>query len=180
MFYVLGTVSFLLFLLGDLNDAFWHRRFLKPAFLSGSALLAASTLGSILCRPPVSFGPGKWLFLASALLFGALLIKALFFSFPPKTAYIDDSRQRTACTGGMYALCRHPGVVWFCLMYGCLVPGLSFSPGLAALYCLLNIALAFVEDRWIFPKIFSNYRAYQKTTPFLIPTVRSLRAWLKT
>lgn len=179
MFMILGAVSFALFLLGDLNDAFWQRRALKPAFLSGFALLAGSTLGSLLSRPLPDLNLGNWLFLGGAILFGVLLLWALFFSFPPKDAYIEDPRQRLACTHGMYALCRHPGVLWLGLMYGCLVPGLSFSPALALLWSGLNIALAFVEDKWIFPRIFSNYRAYQQDTPFLIPTVGSLRAWLQ-
>ena len=178
MFATAGTVSFLLFLLGDLNDAFWHRRFLRPAFLTGAAMLAVSTVGTVLRHFPGSFGPVQVLFFAGALLFAVLLVWALFFSFPPKEAYMDASRDRKVYTGGMYALCRHPGILWFCFLYGCLIPGAGFPPALALLYCLLNILLGWVEDKWIFPRLFSDYDAYKLRAPFLIPTPKSLRAWI--
>lgn len=178
MFAIAGTVSFLLFLLGDLNDAFWHRKLLRPAFLTGAAMLAVSTAGILLAQSPWSFSPLRLGFLAAALLFGVLLVWALFFSFPPKEAYVDAPRDRKVYTGGMYALCRHPGILWFCLLYGCLIPGAGFPPVLASLYCMLNILLGWVEDQWIFPRLFSDYGAYKLRTPFLIPTPKSLRAWI--
>ena len=178
MFAMTGTISFLLFVLGDINDAFWHRRFLKPAFLIGAILLVVSTAGSILKDAPETIGMGNIAFLAAALLFAVLLIWALFFSFPPKPAYVEASKQRTACTGGMYALCRHPGILWFCFLYGCLIPGVGFPWELSLLYCVLNILLGWVEDRWIFPRVFHNYFDYKQHTPFLIPTAKSLRAWI--
>jgi protein-S-isoprenylcysteine O-methyltransferase Ste14 len=179
MFAIAGTASFLLFLLGDLNDAFWRRRFLKPAFLTGAALLVVSTAGSIWEHLPETLGPLQILSLAGALLFTALTVWALFFSFPPKEAYVEETRERKVYTGGMYALCRHPGILWFCFLYGCLIPGAGFPPILALTYCLLNILLGWVEDKWIFPRLFSDYDAYRRSTPFLIPTARSLRAWTR-
>ena len=178
MFVTAGTVSFLLFLLGDLNDAYWHRRFLRPAFLTGAALLPLATAGTILESLPESFGLAQILAIPVALLFAALLIRALFFSFPPKEAYVEDVRERKVYTGGMYALCRHPGILWFCFLYACLIPAAGFPPVLALLYCLLNILLGWVEDRWIFPRLFSDYKDYQQSTPFLIPTPKSIRAWI--
>ncbi|MBQ6891479.1 MAG: hypothetical protein IJN47_02595, partial [Clostridia bacterium] len=141
MFAIVGAASFLLFLLGDLNDAFWRRRFLKPAFLSGAAVLLAATAGTVLGSFPEALGLLRAAFLAGALLFAGLLVWALFFSFPPKEAYVEQSRERKVYTGGMYALCRHPGILWFCLLYGCLIPGAGFPPMTAFLYCLLNILL---------------------------------------
>jgi len=178
MFAIAGTVSFLLFLLGDLNDAFWHRRFLRPAFLTGAALLVLSTAGTVLEDLPEALGPAQLGFLGAALFFTVLLVWALFFSFPPKEAYVTDSRDRKVYTGGMYALCRHPGILWFCFLYACLIPGAGFPPVLASLYCLLNILLGWVEDKWIFPRLFTDYNDYKQRTPFLIPTAKSLRAWI--
>ena len=179
MFATAGTFSFLLFLLGDLNDAFWHRRFLKPAFLTGAALLAVSTAGTVATGLPEIFGPAQILSLAGALLFAVLLVWALFFSFPPKEAYVEERRERKVYSGGMYALCRHPGILWFCLLYGCLIPGAGFPPLTAFAYCLLNILLGWVEDRWIFPRLFSDYDDYKLRVPFLIPTAKSFRAWIR-
>ena len=179
MFATAGTFSFLLFLLGDLNDAFWHRRYLKPAFLSGAALLVTSTAGTVILDPPEAFGPLQALFLTGALIFAFLLVWALFFSFPPKEAYVEESRERKVYTGGMYALCRHPGILWFCFLYACLIPGAGFPPLTAFAYCLLNILLGWVEDRWIFPRLFTDYDDYKLRAPFLIPTAKSLRAWIR-
>ena len=178
MFAITGTVSFLLFLLGDLNDAFWHRRLLKPAFLTGAALLTVSTAGMILSAPPEAFGFLQVASLAGALLFAVLLVRALFFSFPSKEAYVESSRERKVYSGGMYALCRHPGILWFCFLYACLIPGAGAPPAVALLYCLLNILLGWVEDKWIFPRMFTDYDAYKQRVPFLIPTLKSLRAWI--
>ena len=178
MFVTAGTVSFLLFLLGDLNDAFWHRRFLRPAFLTGAVLLPIATAGTIFEDLPEAFGPAQMLAIPVVLLFTVLLVWALFFSFPPKEAYVEDIRERKVYTGGMYALCRHPGILWFCFLYACLIPAAGFPPMTAALYSLLNILLGWVEDRWIFPRLFTDYKDYQQSTPFLIPTRKSIRAWI--
>lgn len=178
MFTFSGTVSFLLFFLGDLNDAFWHRRSLKPAFLIGTLLLTVSTAGLLLQQFPKELKLPNFLWLAMALLFGVLLIWSLFFSFPASQAYVESSRQRAACTDGMYALCRHPGVLWFWLMYGCLIPAVGFPAEVSLLYGLMNTLLAWAEDKWIFPILFFNYQDYKTRTPFLIPTAGSFRAWI--
>lgn len=177
MFQIAAAVSFLLFLVGDLNDAFWHRRFLKPAFFTGAALLTAATLAAVVKAPP-AFRPGRIPFLAGAVLFGVLLVWALFFSFPPKQAYMEQSRERRVYDGGMYALCRHPGILWLCLLYGCLIPGAGFPPFSAFFCCLLDLLLGWAEDRWIFPRLFTDYDDYKQRVPFLIPTAASLRDWI--
>ena len=173
-----GVISFLLFLLGDVNDAFWQRRWLKPSFSLGFILLAASTGWSIWANFPEAFGLLNILFLAAAVFFAFLMIWALFFSFPSAPAYVETSTEREAFTGGMYALCRHPGVVWFCFLYCCLIPGAGFPAVPALLYCVMNVLLALMEDVWIFPRVFTNYREYKQRTPFLIPTPGSFRMWI--
>lgn len=178
MWLIFGMISFLLFFAGDLNDAYWHRKWLKPAFLLGFVLLAAATAIAVVAAFPDSPDPVNIVFLMAAVAFGVLMIWALFFSFPPKQAYVETSAGREAYTGGMYALCRHPGVIWFCLMYGCLIPGAGFPAVHALVYCILNIMLAWIEDRFIFPEVFSNYPEYKRHTPFLIPTRKSVGSWI--
>ena len=126
-----------------------------------------------------TFGLLNFVFLVAAVFFGLLMIWALFFSFPPDQAYVKDSVRREAYTGGMYALCRHPGVIWFILMYMCLIPATGFPVPHVVIYCSLNILLALVEDVWIFPRVFSNYHGYKQRTPFLIPTPDSFRMWIR-
>lgn len=84
---------------------------------------------------------------------------------------------RTVKTG-WYALCRHPGVLWFGALYVCLAALVCTGEMLVAalLFTGLDVAYVWVQDRWIFPKTLQGYAEYQAVTPFLIPTRRSLRA----
>ena len=51
------------------------------------------------------------------------------------------------------------------------------APGLLArgmLFSGLNLGYAFFQDRFTFPRTFSDYSAYQRRIPFLIPTKASI------
>ena len=77
---------------------------------------------------------------------------------------------------GMYALCRHPGVLWLPLGLLPLAMGLG-SHGLlvsGALTSLLNLLYAWYQDRYIFPRTIQGYSDYQRRIPMLLPTRRSL------
>ena len=76
----------------------------------------------------------------------------------------------------MYALCRHPGVLWFAGLYGCLWAAAGVPLWEAALYSGLNVLLVIFEDRCVFPARLEGYGAYQASTPFLLPNRRSIRA----
>ena len=82
---------------------------------------------------------------------------------------------------GVYALCRHPGVLWlggFYLFAWCAAGG---WPLLAAfvLFTGLDVAYVLWQDRVIFPVSIEHYRLYQQTTPFLVPSAASLRRCLR-
>ncbi len=84
-------------------------------------------------------------------------------------------------TMGTYAACRHPGF-WgtslFVLGLSVLVPAPHMWV-LAVTWFLLELIVVFVQDRWIFPTMFPEYKKYQQCVPFLLPTRHSLRkAWL--
>jgi protein-S-isoprenylcysteine O-methyltransferase Ste14/DNA-binding XRE family transcriptional regulator len=118
-----------------------------------------------------------------AVVFLALMVYTLFFALPFSATYLEENAPRKAYTGGMYALCRHPGVLWFAGAYLCL--GLLLGTPKAAVFALvmtgLNIAYVLFQDRWTFPQSFVNYEEYRRTTPFLLPTpgsaVRCVRTW---
>lgn len=179
MLYLLcGVISFAAFFLYDLNSVKFHIRSLHLLFAVGCAVLAAATAVCLWreYRGQVAMGFA----LAAAGCFG-LMIYTLFFALPFADTYVEQGKP-ALCDRGMYALCRHPGVLWFCLMYGCL--GLAWgSPGVwltGTVYSLLNIAYVIFQDLWTFPQTFDGYGAYRKSTPFLIPTPKSLRRALKT
>ncbi|MBN2050536.1 MAG: hypothetical protein JW760_08845 [Spirochaetales bacterium] len=75
---------------------------------------------------------------------------------------------------GTYGICRHPGFWWFFL----LMPSLYLLHGdrnlllLSGYMTLLNFLLVFLEDRFLFPAIFSNYKEYRERVPFLFPRFR--------
>lgn len=177
MFYVTGgVISFAAFFLYDVNSVIFRRKILQPLFAFGNLLLAVSTA---LCMAESFTGSIRVPFAILALAFFALLIYTLFFALPFGKTYVEQGSP-PLCDRGMYALCRHPGVIWFCLMYASLALAWQapiFST-FAAVCCLLNLAYVVFQDLWTFPKTFDTYADYRKSTPFLIPTPRSLsRAW---
>ena len=177
-----GAVVFAMYFLYDINSVLWKKKLPKTFFLLGTALLAALTLWQAWeARAQVRFGFRFWVCLFLAALALVLLMDALFFSLPFEETYLsrEDGLPRVY-DGGMYALCRHPGVLWFFLFY--LFFGLALWPSqlLAAglFYSACNVLYVIVQDAWTFPHTFSDYGAYRKQTPFLIPRAESIRrAW---
>ena len=62
-------------------------------------------------------GLGDILLLAGAALAFAALIYCLFFALPFEQTYADQDSGSRVCRSGVYALCRHPGVLCFAVMY---------------------------------------------------------------
>ncbi len=172
-----GTIAFLLFLASDVCIL---RRWkgARACFTLGGILLAGGTLG-LLCGAgiPAAFRErpvAAAISAAGACASLGVLIHVLFFALPEE-AYRTGGR--TVKTG-WYALCRHPGVLWFGALYVCLAALVCTGEMLVAalLFTGLDVAYVGVQDRWIFPKTLQGYAEYQAVTPFLIPTRRSLRA----
>jgi protein-S-isoprenylcysteine O-methyltransferase Ste14 len=109
----------------------------------------------------------------------AATVYTLFFALPFSDTYVSQ-QVNTVCDRGMYALCRHPGVLWLTLTY--LFLAIAWGNGqvwrLGVLYSCLNLGYVWIQDRWTFPRTFPDYPAYRKQTPFLIPTAQSIQcAW---
>lgn len=175
----LGICGFALFFLSDYNDWKLSKPALKWCFPAGAALVAAATVwGAVRGTAPVRGVPRLFL-LALGAVFFALLIHALFFALPAQASYARPGEDRPACTAGVYALCRHPGVLWFVGLYACLWCAAGLSLWEAAVYCGLNVGLIVFEDVCVFPAKLAGYEDYRRTTPFLIPTAKSIRACRK-
>lgn len=111
-----------------------------------------------------------------AFIFLILEIYTLFFALPFDDTYVDPTAKRAVCRAGMYALCRHPAVIWFLLFYLMLylaAPGSATLWGGSAL-CAGNILYIIVQDCWTFPRTFSDYPDYRREAPFLFPTLKSI------
>lgn len=175
---LLGCLSFCLFFLGDWNDWKWSLPGLRCCFPIGILLLTVAT--AHLAEPGKTFLPIgiKAVFYLLGAGFLGLLIYTLFFALPAKEAYAQQGDRRQTLTNGIYALCRHPGVLWFTGLYLCLwAVGVPLSAVL--LYCGLDLLLVVFEDFFVFPARLAGYDAYRQTTPFLLPNRGSLRACLK-
>jgi protein-S-isoprenylcysteine O-methyltransferase Ste14 len=173
-------LAFGFFFLGDLNDVRFRVKHLRFCFPLGLLLLVIFTILSALTGPdsPLEFF-GKLICGAFAVLFLLLTVYALFFALPFKEAYTAPGEKRSADTRGVYALCRHPGVLFFAPLYLLLWLSVGIAWRFAVLCILLNLMLALFEDLYVFPRILHGYAQYRHTTPFLIPNLNSIRLCLR-
>lgn len=121
--------------------------------------------------------------IAACVVFGALLIYSLFGELSLSETYTNPDTPQYLVTTGTYAMCRHPGVLWFIGGLAGFAVAVDSTAALAALplWGGLDIAYAVLQDRYYFPKIFGHaYREYQRSVPFLVPTRRSLHRCLRT
>ena len=172
-----GCAGFLCYFLYDINSITWKNKLLQRFFLLGTLLVAFSSVGIIadgfdgmrkqpLCA--VFFG-------IFALFFFGLMVYTLFFALPFGETYVEENHRRKTYTKGMYALCRHPGVLWFALFYLALalMIGTARAAVDGALLTAWNVCYICLQDRVIFPQTFYDYEKYRKTTPFLFPNRKS-------
>ena len=175
---LLGTTAFLLYIVYDINSYTLHNRVLNCGFLAGSMMLAvATTLLLISAWQANAFsGPVDIVLVILGAAFFLLLLYCLFFALPFQETYVDQPQDRRVYDRGVYALCRHPGVLCFFGMYLCL--GLAALPTRLLLngtvYSLLNFLYVVFQDRITFPKTFCDYSEYQKKAPFIIPNKKSI------
>lgn len=176
---LMGTVSFVPM---AASDHFFRKKRSgvgAALFALGCGLLCAATLWLFwesswggLCRmAAIPMG------LAFVSLF--LLVYSVFFAVKPRqeAQLACPADKRPLICHGMYAMCRHPGVLCLGAFYGFLCLAWQNLPWLLAflLFTLGDILYVFYQDRYIFPDTIDRYREYQKTTPFLIPTVSSVK-----
>jgi len=179
LFFALGILAFVLFFLYEFYSVYKKPRIFSLFFAAGFVLLLSATVGltviSVIQLDKITIR--LILSGAVALVFLALLVYTLFFALPFSDTYVSSSGARV-CRTGFYALCRHPGVLWFGGFYffiwlalGGTLPLLMF-----AAYTSLNIAYSTFQDLWSFGLCFEDYADYKKSVPFLIPNARSIRA----
>lgn len=184
LFILLGVMSFLFFLIYDINSVVLKKQLLNLSFLIGFLLLVTATAGIVITdRKSIPSGNLRIVVCgAGAAVFLALLLYTLFFALPFIDTYTKTTTESKVCRHGMYALCRHPGVLWFIGFYTFL--GLAVDIPIfmtaAILFCLLNLFYVAFQDRWTFIKTFKDYNNYKIETPFLIPNKISLKRCMET
>ena len=169
----IGAAAFFLMLLGDVNDAVWHKGALRLCFPAGLVALAAVTA----LRMDFEILDASWCVVAAAFLL--VLLYALFGSFSAKDAYVSQENGRQVYDKGFYALCRHPGVLIFAGLYVALHYAAALPWADVLLYVLLNLLHAAAEDKWFFPRSIGGYAEYKTRVPFLIPTSTGIKEIFK-
>jgi protein-S-isoprenylcysteine O-methyltransferase Ste14 len=178
--FLAGCAAFLFFFASDCNDRWLHNRALTLSFPAGAVLLVTAIIAqTVRGAPPIDSLLVRGFFWILAVLFAALLGFTLFFALPLQGSYAAPGTHRPVYDAGVYALCRHPGVLWQAGLCLCLWLAAGFPTHALLSYTALNIALVSFEDYCVFPEILRGYGEYKKNTPFLIPTPKSVRRCLK-
>lgn len=178
MAYILGFSGFLLLYIYEINLVLWKKKFLRLFFSLGFiSLFSATILATLLNWENANLNTINVIVGMGCLtIFFVLLIFTLFFSVPFNDSYVNQIQERTVYRKGMYALSRHPGVLWYIGVY----VSLSFlipTPEviyLSIMMSVMNIIYIIIQDVWSFPIIFTDYNEYKKETPFLFPTLKSI------
>lgn len=172
MLYLLIILAFVLFVLYDYNQIMNNYRLLRSFFFLGVSIIALVTVGLIITsEASFTFAlPLRIAFYVAGVICFMFLIHTLFFAIKFEDAYINGSKQKL-CTTGIFALCRHPGVLFLSGAY--LFAGLATGRVEILWLCLIltfcNIAYVTIQDMYTFPILFDKYSEYKESTPFLIP-----------
>ncbi len=107
----------------------------------------------------------SWIFYPLVIVFALLLI----YSVMIETALFSDTTGKLY-QKGTYKISRHPGFIWYTVI-NILVSIYYWSYHITLLFLgltLCNLVLIVIEDRILFPKMFSEYEEYRKHTPFVL------------
>lgn len=111
-----------------------------------------------------------------------LLLYSLFRALPFRRTYVESNEDNPVINTGFYALCRHPGVIWFFFffLFLSLASGIKIMILATLIWTALDVVHVYFQDRWFFPLTLKDYDLYQKETPFLIPTRESIKRCIAT
>jgi protein-S-isoprenylcysteine O-methyltransferase Ste14 len=110
--------------------------------------------------------------------FFALFLYSLYFEIPFRKTYVGREQPKRVVTGGTYTLTRHPAFIWFIIwIVSSVLASRSVTLLVAApVWITAYIVCMCIEDKLTSRGHFAEeYREYQRETPMLIPTRRSIR-----
>lgn len=180
LYIIIGAVGFVVVHLFDLVALKRIPRLKPVIWCIGSALLIYSLV--MICRYPVKIelpAWSTWLGWGMLAVSATLLIHSLFISLPFRKTYVDAGVGDKLVRTGLYALVRHPGILWFPLFMLSLIP-ISRSSLLliaAPTFIALDIVLVVIQDKLIFGRMFPGYDNYRRETPMLLPNKKSFGAF---
>ena len=182
-----GIIAFLMFVIYDLEQArFFSSKYhgiIRLFFLIGFVFLIISTASAVYQSEiwRLAEVASARFFLLCAFLFLGLLFYTLFFALPFEKTYVSQNGF-TTYDKGVYALCRHPGVLWFFGFYLFLWMALRGETLflITLIFNILNLGYIVLQDCLTFPRVFCDYDNYKKHVPFLIPNINSIKECIKT
>lgn len=181
---ILGTLSFLLFFIYDINSVRNRNKFLHSLFGIGCSLLLISTSGLVIQNFSLEVirQIKSLIFIGITMVCLVLLIYTLFFALPFKATYVESTGLPKVYDQGLYALCRHPGVLWFFFVFLFLGMAMQSKEVIMTgiLFSFWNLLYIIFQDNYTFLKSFSDYKDYKNKTPFLIPNKSSMLRCIRT
>jgi protein-S-isoprenylcysteine O-methyltransferase Ste14 len=184
MMWIIGGIgACALALASDVAAEKTHRMAKQVTGALAAAVFAVSLGGALIFTEHLSLPP--WTRPLGAVMTvtgGILLYRSLVYELRPARPYRSPGHGLGTVTTGTYALVRHPGVLWFSTLLVGLVL-LSHARLLliaTPLWIAADVIYVLIQDRFFFPRTLAGYRAYQRRTPFLIPTRVSFRRCLQT
>jgi protein-S-isoprenylcysteine O-methyltransferase Ste14 len=176
--FCIGGFGFLFLVLYDLSQLRPGKYLLRLTSCIGYGSLILAVFLEIFLYWPEKSPPLLIILKLGALALSVgLLVYSVFIETAPGAAAGVSARlktERTAVTKGSYGVVRHPGFWWFLLLQISVIwltahkDIIIIAAGLVS----MNFFLILMEDRWIFPRIFSNYDEYTQLVPMLIPRIR--------
>jgi protein-S-isoprenylcysteine O-methyltransferase Ste14 len=175
---VTGSIAFLFFVVFDYYTLY-NRGMEKKLFgLAGLSLFIYSAIMSILTSQTISL-PIIVRVIAGIfwVLFLFMLIYSLFLELPFVKTYGEEKHNQELVDTGTYALCRHPGVLWFGLLFLSvfLTTGAVLIAIGGVIWTAIDVYHVYLQEKIFFCKMFDGYGNYMKTTPMLIPNVNSIK-----
>jgi len=184
LYLFIGSLGFVFFIVYEFNNISLHNRVLKSFFAVGCFLIIFSTIQISILESPSFYLPiyQKVIVILGLFISFVLLIYTLFFAIPLKETYINLMTCDKVADYGIYALCRHPGVLWFITFYifYWLFTGINLILWAGTLFSVLNLIYIVIQERYIFNHLFKDYSLYQNCTPFLIPNPSSIKKCIRT
>ena len=179
VYILLGCIAFGFLYLFDINKVISIHKLFNVNFAIGCILLAYSTIYIIIGKSPTIYMimPLRIIFFILAAISCVFMMHALFISLPFNKTYLKTYVSSEVVDYGMYALCRHPGVVWFFFFYLFLflATGKWIIFWACIIWTIMDIVHVWIQDKWFLPAILKGYHNYQKKTPFLIPNIDSIK-----
>jgi protein-S-isoprenylcysteine O-methyltransferase Ste14 len=178
-----GSLAFVFLFLFDVYTLNNHGTKKKIFGLLGVVLLIYSGIMVTATSERILFPFGvkvlAWvLFVVSS----TLLIYSLFIELPFSKTYGKNKHSNMLVDTGTYALCRHPGVLWFGMMFFFFffaTGSLLLIPA-GIIWTGLDVFHVYLQEKLFFPRMFPEYVSYIRTTPMLLPSIKSIQKCLAT